>query len=270
MSWSRDSFQTPEESRIAAAFLADGYVILPAEDAKAVAAIQSQAAALAAEKLSLAPPADPQGFLDAIHDHVAPAELNALRLAVFSGLNAQPWLRPAYHAAARTALAAIVGNELAMQLRVNLSIQLPGDDSSLLPIHADVWNGDSPYEVVVWLPLVDCRASKTMFILPLAADARWQPRLAEFRSAEELYRAVEPELVWLEVPAGHLVVFSQNLMHGNRVNRETTTRWSMNCRFKSLFSPYADKRLGEFFEPVTLKPATRLGAAYTLPGGFGG
>ena len=45
----------------------------------------------------------------------------------------------------------IVGNELVMQKSINLSIQLPNDDSSLLPIHADVWSGDSPFEVVAWV-----------------------------------------------------------------------------------------------------------------------
>ena len=53
-----------------------------------------------------------------------------------------------------------------MQSRVNLSIQLPEDDSSLLPVHADTWSGDSPFEVVVWLPLVDCFGTKSMYLLP--------------------------------------------------------------------------------------------------------
>ena len=55
-----------------------------------------------------------------------------------------------------------------MQMRVNLSIQLPRDKSSLLPVHSDVWSGDSPFETVVWLPLVDCFKTKSMFILPPA------------------------------------------------------------------------------------------------------
>ena len=67
-------------------------------------------------------------------------------------------------------LEALVGNELAMQLRINLSIQLPQDNSFLLPVHADVWSGDSPYEVVVWLPLVDCYRTKAMYLLPPEAD----------------------------------------------------------------------------------------------------
>ena len=32
----------------------------------------------------------------------------------------------------------LLGNELSMQLRVNLSVQLPKDNSSLLPLHSDV------------------------------------------------------------------------------------------------------------------------------------
>ena len=63
-----------------------------------------------------------------------------------------------------------------MQQRVNLSIQMPGDTSSLLPVHADTWSGDSPYEVVAWLPLVHCYGTKAMYLLPprhaAAFDAR--------------------------------------------------------------------------------------------------
>ena len=64
------------------------------------------------------------------------------------------------------------------------------------------------------------------------------------------------------------MIFTQNIMHGNRVNIEPETRWSSNCRFKSVLSPYADKKLGEFFEPITLRPTTRLGLRYQLPTGF--
>ena len=39
-------------------------------------------------------------------------------------------------------------------------------NSSLLPIHSDVWSGCSPFEVVLWVPLVDVYDSKSMFIFP--------------------------------------------------------------------------------------------------------
>ena len=52
-----------------------------------------------------------------------------------------------------------------MQKKINLSIQLPKDESSLLDVHSDIWSGDSPYEVVVWIPLVNCFNTKSMYIL---------------------------------------------------------------------------------------------------------
>ena len=154
-----------------------------------------------------------------------------------------------------------------MQLRINLSIQLPNDDSSLLPVHADVWAGDSPYEVVLWIPYVNVYGTKTMFILPRDKDERYQARMGELKlkSADELYRTIEPDLRWLDIPYGNVLLFTQNVMHGNIVNREPETRWSTNCRFKSVFSPYHDKKLGEFFEPILVRPATTIGAEYRLP-----
>jgi sporadic carbohydrate cluster 2OG-Fe(II) oxygenase len=193
-----------------------------------------------------------------------------LRLHLIEQLLAQPWFREAYFACGRPLLESLVGNELAMQRGVGLSIQLPGDEGSLLPLHSDVWSEDSPFEVVLWIPLVDCYRSKSMFLLPPEADARWRDRLHEFAAAgtEGFFRAVERELHWLEIPYGNVLLFTHTLMHGNRVNAESTARWSMNLRFKGLFTPYSDKALGDFFEPITLRAASRIGMNYRLPGGF--
>lgn len=266
------SFFDAEEKALADAFLTNGYVVCPVEDRTALERIRGRVAALAAEQLSLDLPADPGAFLNRIHEKIGPDRLNDFRLAILDGINAESWLRSAYFALARRALGAIVGNELAMQRRVNLSIQLPYDESSLLPVHADVWSGDSPFEAVLWLPLVDCRRTKSMYLMPLEPDRAIQVRLGEFArlSAEDIFQSIAQDVVFLDVPYGSILVFCQNLMHGNRINEERETRWSMNCRFKGLLTPYADKRLGEFFEPITLRPATRLGAAYRLPSGFDG
>ena len=70
---------------------------------------------------------------------------------------------------------------------------------------------------------------------------------------------------WINIKYGQVLIFNQNLPHGNIVNEEKETRWSFNCRFKSLFSPYGDKKLGEFFEIQNLKPASQLALNYQLP-----
>jgi sporadic carbohydrate cluster 2OG-Fe(II) oxygenase len=265
-----EGFFTAEELDLSARFLRDGYVIVPADDRAALDRIRDAMVDAACEFLKIPAPPDAQVFLDTVHERVAIAQLNELRLHVIQHLNAHPWLRAAYFSTARRSLEIIVGNELAMQKRVNLSIQLPDDDSSLLPLHSDCWSGDSPFEAVLWIPFVDCFKTKSMFLLPPKPQAEFIENFGEFsrKSAEELFRAVEPQLMWLEIPYGSVLLFTHTLMHGNRVNVEGMTRWSTNCRFKSLFAPYWDKRLGEFFEPITVKAISRFGMSYKLPGGF--
>ncbi len=85
---------------------------------------------------------------------------------------------------------------------------------------------------------------------------------------DRLFEAVEPESRWLAVPYGNVLIFTHTLMHGNRANVEATTRWSFNIRFKALFTPYADKQLGDFFEPITIRPLLPIGMTDELPGGF--
>ncbi|MBM3546455.1 MAG: hypothetical protein FJX54_05855 [Alphaproteobacteria bacterium] len=263
-------FLSNEDRILGDAFLKDGYIIRAVEDRASLDRIQARMAELAAAQLKLDPPDDPKAFLDDIHSQVGPDKLNAFRLAMIAGINSEPWFRRAYYSLAEKTLASLVGNELAMQRRANLSIQLPGDESSLLPAHTDTWAGDSPFEVVVWLPLVDCRATKSMFILPPAANAKAAAKLSDYndKGVEALYRDYEADARFLAVDYGQFLLFDQNLIHGNRVNAEKTTRWTFNCRFKGLFTPYADKKLGEFFEPITMRPQTRVGLAYKLPEGF--
>lgn len=263
-------FLRPEDVALGQRFLADGYVIQSVDDKDALEKIRNAVVAQAAQHLGVGDPGPGEAFLNKIHERVEVADLNALRLEVYNTVNAESWMREAYFNLARQSLESLVGNELAMQRRVNLSIQLPNDDSSLLPVHADVWSGDSPFEIVVWLPLVDCHRTKSMYLLPPGPDRSVSGRLHEFasQSAEDLFKAIEGDVEWIDIRFGEVLLFAQSLMHGNRINREPDTRWSMNCRFKSLFSPYADKRLGEFFEPITVRPATRLGMDYALPGGF--
>lgn len=205
--------------------------------------------------------------LNYTHNFIQVSDLNNFRLKMINSINTNPNFKHNYYCLAKKHLEVIVGNELVMQQRINLSIQFPKDDSSLLPIHADVWSGDSPFEVVLWIPLVDCYGTKTMYLLP----PKYQEEVYEvFKkatnvSSEEIFKKFKEKVKWLEVKKGQCLLFNQSLPHGNIINTETETRWSMNCRFKSLFSPYGDKKLGEFFEPISIKPATQIGFNYKIP-----
>ena len=249
-------FLSQEDKKIEKEFIEQGYIIRPVADKDALDKIKK----FALRKLS-------NKSLDKTHESVSINELNTFRLDVIKEINDQPWLREAYYQIVKPYLDVLVGNELAMQLRVNLSIQMPGDEGSLLPVHADTWSGDSPYEVVVWLPLVDCYDTKSMYFLPPEAANNLSNnfKLHTQGDSEQLFNTIKDDVKWMKVDYGEVLVFNQIYPHGNVVNEENETRWSMNCRFKSLFSPYKDKKIGEFFEPITMRPVTKVAIGYNLP-----
>ena len=78
---------------------------------------------------------------------------------------------------------------------------------------------------------------------------------------------MKSDIIWPEIKYGEFIIFSPNLFHGSIVNDTTETRWSLNSRFKSLFTPYSSetKHLGTFYDPITTKPITELGVKYENP-----
>ena len=266
------TFDDPARSATVDEFLDKGYVIVDAEDRQALDALRHEIVAAACRHLQRAEPSNEEEFLNQLHKTIALDQLNPLRLGLYRALNDQPWFRPTYFGLCRRTMETLVGNELAMQNRINFSIQLPEDKTSLLDIHADVFSGESPYQVVEWVPLVDVEATKSMFILPRAQSEAVIARLREFGAGgmKALFDHVKQDLIWLTIPYGQVLIFCPNFLHGNVINEESTTRWSLNCRVTGLFTPYvsAEKSLGSFYLPITPRPVTRLGMAYKQPQGF--
>ena len=267
-----ESFYSIDQEILGQEFLAEGYVIREATDRAALDTLRAEIVALLAKELSQTVPKDHGAFLDSVHELTPVAELNNIRLAIYRSMNAVSWLRSTYFSLGRPIIENLVGNELAMQNRVNLSIQMPQDRSSLLDIHADVFSGETPYQIVQWVPLVDVGDTKSMYFLPKGKSCEIVDHIKDFGpdGMAGLFEAVKGDLVWLEIPYGSIAIFTPNCLHGNIVNEESTTRWSLNCRFTGLFTPYdsAEKSLGSFYMPITPRPVTRLGMAYHHPEGF--
>ena len=70
-----------------------------------------------------------------------------------------------YYQGCQDIINSLCGSELAMQRRIGLSINFPQNDGDVLPIHADTWNGVSPYELNILIPLVDCKKTMGLYIL---------------------------------------------------------------------------------------------------------
>jgi sporadic carbohydrate cluster 2OG-Fe(II) oxygenase len=205
--------------------------------------------------------------LNKIHEKISIEELNNFRLGIINKINKDKLLRYHYFNIAREALYILAGNELMMQKNINLSIQFPNDNSSLLPIHSDVWSGDSPYEINLWVPLVNCYRTKSMYILEQKDYANFEKIMQKkkYSSSEDIFKLVKNKVRWLNVNYGQFLIFNQALPHGNIVNIEKETRWSMNCRFKNFFSPYGDKKVGEFFLPITTRAISEIGMNFEYP-----
>ena len=106
-----------------------------------------------------------------------------------------------------------------------------------------------------------------MYILPPNKNSKFNKKVSKVRYSdnEKVYQLIKKDIKWIKIDYGQVLIFDQSLPHGNRVNQEKETRWSLNCRFKNTFTPYGDKKLGEFFEPITLRTISELGLKYKLP-----
>ena len=63
----------------------------------------------------------------------------------------------------------------------------------------------------------------------------------KMNSTEKIFNKIKKDVKWIKINYGQVLIFNQCLPHGNIVNREKETRWSLNCRFKGVFTPYNDK-----------------------------
>ena len=260
-------FSTNIEKKISKEYLENGYVIQNIENLDSLNWIREHFCKIIVSIFPKLRNKKKNYILNNIHKYIKISDLNKFRLDIFNKINSSKKFRENFYKISKSLVDIIVGNEIAMQLRINLSIQIPKDDSSLLPIHADTWSGVSPFETVIWLPLVDCYKTKSMYLLPPKKNKKLKKLFLneKVKTSEDVFEKVKKDLIWLNVKYGQVVIFDQSLPHGNRINKEDATRWSMNCRFKSIFTPYADKKIGEFYEPITLKAASKKGILYKFP-----
>lgn len=260
-------FTSDKEKNLSQNYLDYGHVIQTTENPEGLDQIRAMFCKWSQKYLGFSETVSESDWLNGIHSRIDVSKLNDFRLHMIGMMNQSPGFRELLFSLAKTTIEAIVGNELVMQARVNLSIQMPKDNSSLLHTHADTWSGDSPFEAVLWLPLVDVYETKSMYLLPPSANQRLNEDFKSLagNSSDSLFENIREEIQWMKVDYGKFLLFNQTLPHGNRINKEPETRWSLNCRFKSVFSPYGDKKLGEFFHPITLKAASKLGLDYDFP-----
>jgi sporadic carbohydrate cluster 2OG-Fe(II) oxygenase len=256
-------FLAPEEVALSADFLRNGFAVCDAESPKILESVRHDVTQISTNWLRQNQLESDAFELSISHNFVTNERINDLRLTIFTEINKIADIRQRYFWLARQSLATLVGNELSMQNKVNLSIQQPNDESSVLPMHSDIWTGDSPFQVVLWVPLTDASHSNSMFFLPPreSHEARQRVTAGDFKSMDEIESEYHAQMITMVVPYGKVLIFDSNCLHGNVLNETKTSRWSINCRFTGLLTPFTnpERRLGTYYLPITTRAATKMG-----------
>ena len=202
--------------------------------------------------------------IDKLHDFVPQGELNHMRLSYYGKINSVVSWEHLLYTAYKEYIDVLIGPDVAVQLKLNPSIQMPGDTASVLELHTDCLSGQSEFECVLWTPLTSCRATNSMYIFNKDQTDEILMRLSDFEKLgmNALFEAYRSDARFLELDPGQGLLFSSTLLHGNVVNETQSTRISVNCRVKSLFAPEferfpTERRLGTFYKVLKASALTR-------------
>ncbi len=123
------NFLSKKEKKISDNFLKKGYLINAADNKKSLnylfSTFSKEISKILKKKII---------DLNYIHNYISINNLNEFRMELHHNVNKDKDIRFHYFRIGQNSLYNIVGNELMMQNKLNLSIQFPDDSSSLLPI----------------------------------------------------------------------------------------------------------------------------------------
>ena len=189
--------------------------------------------------------------LEEIHKKVSQENINELRIKAFRSINLiDDWKKKLLNLI-KPNIYEILGLDLAIQKKLNLSIQMPGDKNSILEKHIDLRTGDSPFQRVIWIPITEAFGTNAMYMANSNDD-------------------YEP----INIGFGKILIFDPNTQHGNVENTTTKTRISINVRVKNWFSPdqasdVPDRQFGVYYEDLCFSESTLRSFNYLKERNYG-
>lgn len=194
--------------------------------------------------------------IEKLHEYISKNEINDIRIDAFKAINKLNWEKAILDNCYKD-LVSMLGPDLLIQKKINLSIQMPNDESSILEAHSDCSSGDSPFELVLWIPLTKCYDSNSMFIL----SQKESSEIYEKIKSNEKYEVNPNKSKFVTADPGKFGIFAPTLIHGNILNRTEITRSSLNVRVKSVFSPYTqevvqDRTYGTYYKKLSITSLT--------------
>jgi sporadic carbohydrate cluster 2OG-Fe(II) oxygenase len=190
-----------------------------------------------------------------IHNLFNLSNFNDFRLNQINMINKLPNINQILFDIFKNDLVEIFGPDISGQKNINLAIQRP-KDIDRPQLHRDAPPG-SKYEVVIWAPLVNCSKSMNMIFFPikktnLVKKSLLNKRLSQDQIAKKYGKKIK------NVNYGEYLIFLAKVYHYIPINKENSTRWSLNFRYKNTFTPYGKKGFLDYFEPMNYSKMTEI------------
>lgn len=199
--------------------------------------------------------------LSNLHKYIKYKDVNDLRINLFKKINKSNWEKKLKELLGQD-LIKIIGPDISIQTKLNLSILMPNDKTSLLPMHSDSWSADSPFQINSWIPLTDAFDSNSMYLLDEKKSINALKKTSKLKiDNKNLFKDIKVKRKdFINLKFGKILIFNPTLLHGNVINKTNSTRVSLNIRFKSLFSPEPknnpDRQFGAYYKDFIVSKNT--------------
>jgi sporadic carbohydrate cluster 2OG-Fe(II) oxygenase len=206
--------------------------------------------------------------LEFLHHYCDSSNVNDLRLSIFHRLNNHFGWKEVITNSIVHRLRSHLGPNIYIQKNINISVQLPQDRSSILPIHSDCMSGDSPFQLNLWIPLTPAYGSNTMFLIERETSLRLIYQQTEMFAVSSMASKEQMDQViqecnnvpitkkhYVHAQPGDFFIFNPAVLHGNEINTTTSTRVSLNVRLATIGAPSplandSDRSFFNYYQPL--------------------
>tara|TARA_E500000331_G_scaffold357800_1_gene421037 strand:- start:182 stop:967 length:786 start_codon:yes stop_codon:yes gene_type:complete len=203
---------------------------------------------------------NPQVGLNNFHKivkNISEIELNQKKINVIKKISSNIKLVDLIYNSFSKDIDSMLGADLLVQRTINLVIQTPNDKNPTIP-HRDA-PPNSYFEIVIWIPLVDCGDTKSMYTIDISSTKTALEQLEKNpENWESFLNKFKDKKIYPSVKFGQALFFLPYIYHGSDINKTDETRFSLNIRFKGLFSPSGKKFPLHFFRLFKISKLTKL------------
>ena len=195
--------------------------------------------------------------LEKIHKYLSKdTNFNEFKLNITKKINAKPKNSEIIFNILKKNLLDLLGPDIAGQKNINLVMQKPFDND-YVSLHKDS-PPNSPHEIVIWIPLVNCDKTMAFRFLNIDHSKKIKMMFKNDISEKKILHYANKNSISLDAKYGEFIIFWTGIYHYAVMNTEKNTRWSINLRYKNLFSPYGMKGFMDFFETKNYSKLSKL------------